>query len=259
MAAKRPKVGWRRKLLSAGLLVAILRIFSPQASSAEINDCGSLGNRFDGYATYPTGVPASAIKGSAATLLVRFGAVCNTDQSQNPFPSNFSTAWVMVADNLGGPGYSQSGHFRWYGSAIYPFAETNPGSGFSRVIDYARPITPGTAHTAKTGFTTSCAAVPACFKNYWDGQFLSQSLFNPNTQFTFPFSAQFFGETTYAESDVPGSATAPEVFGGVQTQNHFSNAWASGFGAGPLAAPNSVPSRYAKSGVAYGGFNIWTF
>lgn len=242
---------------SASLIAAHAVAAGPAA--AEIYTCGSMGNRWDGYASFSNDPPTNP-EGTSASLVVRFGAVCDTDRSQPPALTNFQITWVMIANHNGqGNKYSQAGYGRWYNSAIYPYAEYNNGSGFSRVFDYNHPQTLGTTHAAKTIFaTTNCVGGPtSCFKNYYDGTVMQQTNYAPLGNFTYPYSSQVYGEVLYAESDMPGTSGAPMQFSNIQSQRFSDNQWQP-FLPSPVPARNDNTARWGLSSFPTNYFSIWT-
>ena len=247
----------------AGVLAASL-IVPARPASAQIHDCqGPIVNRFAGIGGFPLSLPEpNEIESTFANIMVRFGAVCDTDQSQAPYPSNFSTAWVMVANRNGdGLKYSQAGHFRWYNSAIYPFSEFNKGSGPHRNIDYSTPLVRGSVHSFKTAYTfsQSCGAPDACLKNYVDGNVVSATDYNPISTFVRPWSPQLFGETLYNESDMPGNTGSKSHFTSIYTQRFSDDAWSTAIPG--YQAQNGNGSRWGQSTTFCGGTlcsDVWT-
>ena len=70
------------------------------------------------------------------------------------------------------------------------------------------------------------------------------------------FSEQFFGETAYHSSDIPGGATFPASFNNLQVQTGISTFQ-------PIPCPflqsnNQTPARWAIQSTGCTSFNIWT-
>lgn len=249
----------RRKAMKVASLIGIAASAGSQMASgtagAQIPTCGSASALLDGYATDQPSVTATSAEGTSATILVQHGSVCDTDHTSG----NLTAAWVMVADINHAGYYSQVGHVRWYNSSIYPFSQFNHGTGFSTNFDLAHPQTPGTTHTAKTYFTTSCGGgIGGCFKNVYDNRVISQTDFNPVSYFTLPWSPQIFGEAIYAESDLPGYAGSHTAFTSISTQRYSDNQWQP-FMPGPPLPHNMNPGRWGgPSAFPANYFDVWT-
>lgn len=241
------------RLAMVAAITAAAALATAQSASAEVPNCtpsGQVaGNYFDGMAAYN-----QPYNGVSANLLVRYGAVCDSDTSTyNPSTQNlgnFNYSWTMIADT-GGNGWLQSGFFRDYGTGINNFAQYyNANYGIVDIVGAV--VNPGETH------------------RYWQQRYGdSQGVFHSNVDTTrlintsnlmdgwAGLSQQFFNETRYKSSDVPGTSTSKTQFTNIQTEN-YNGVFA------PIPSP--FLTGYDDNAARWGGpqptgstsFNIWT-
>lgn len=104
---------------------------------AEVFNCGTYQNTstfFDGY-YQPSN--SYAYEGARATLVTRYGAVCDTDTGKRTSntigANNFTNNWTMIANNVNdaNAGWAQSGFERDYAdNGVYFFAQQFKGYSF---------------------------------------------------------------------------------------------------------------------------------
>jgi hypothetical protein len=251
----------RTQLIVAKFVVVALPIsfllIPASAAQAEVPTCGTASNWFDGYfRSYSTG----AAEGANASIITQYGAVCDTNTSQN----NFGAAWAMIAGSAGSDGWVQSGFIRWYNHVTVFFSQisrySNPNNGGQFDTRYGMSgLTYGSANHYYEKFDTSCA----CLRSSVNSTLYLSSTFSPYTAWTYPFSPQFFGETAYRQSDMPGNASSPTSFSKLQYQNSSDN-WVN-FGCNVLTKQNDLIGYNRSDGYSWydqitncPDFNIYT-
>lgn len=240
---------WRRRVSPAWYLALVSTSFllTPARSAVAALPCTSLeSNSFDGFTS-----PTSAnyyYSGSSAHLIVREGLPCTTDPT-----TNATSAWTMVANNSTN-GWAQSGYVRWQpGTAAYHFAQQSPdGLAYVTNTCYACGwLNGGESHMYWQEWKGSCN----CVLSNVDVTTFLYSSFNPKAIWTIPFLIQFSGETSYLQSDMPGTAFQPGDWRALQAQQYDGN-WVSvpcyllGF--------NDNPSRWGRGADSCSHFWIWT-
>jgi hypothetical protein len=203
-------------VVAAGALLLLLGwVLGPPPSLAA--SCISFGNRFAGYYGYTT-LPQNwneTPEGIGATNRVRLPAICSGDLSAN------SVAWVMIADRTAYARWAQVGYWtdairctqrfsQWTSSPNVRRTDFRPasngvtcitaGSDLQFLVRYtgsAGPYPPcngGLSMTAQGWGTIATTPFDPWCTYYSDGQWQGPWSFEP----------QYFGETNYGESDVPG-------------------------------------------------------
>lgn len=253
-----------RVLLPVALLVGLATNQAP--AYASIYQCGAgPTSQWIGYQDLFSATSGST--GARATMTTLRGSVCDTNRTE----SNFSTAWTLLraeSRTVGQIGYAQAGYMRYYNSPIYFFTEYQSGRGGSFVRQYfAGPIA-GELHTFSTLVSGSAGnpidmTVDATLltrtpfpyyqlNNYADGN---------DCWGNCDLIPQWMSETTYQESDVPGTTS---------NKMRFSQMKHGQFGSGWYNAPNDLDPlntngrRWNFTGVSYGSaygksFDSWTF
>jgi len=162
-------------------------------AAAELYNCAApYQSYFDGAYT-----STNTVIGSSAKIVNRFGAVCDTDTTND----NVSTAWTMIAGN-GFLQYAQAGFIRWYGSPDYFFAQDNDG-GAPRTTFGVALANYGETHQYWDQWSAGCN----CVQEVVDVTIFQSTPYNPRTAWTQPFSNQWLGEVKYTASDMPGNST----------------------------------------------------
>jgi hypothetical protein len=245
---------------AAGCVVGVGVIGAPAPpAAAEQNNCSNFGNYHAGHGWAPSG-SSTTHDGVKASLLVRHGAVCNTDTSG----LNRSTAWVMISGGTQQQ-WSQVGHIRWYGSSTYPFAQDRSAlTGTHTVKSTSSPVTLNTERVAKTyaeyGTSNCGSGMSSCFKNYFDGTLVSQSLFTTGNMAS-PWFFPTGGETNYKASDIPGLYGSSERFSAWQYRP-VGGSWSKTSPPDTFSI-NSNPDRWTRGGQYTCGssthcYEIWT-
>jgi len=195
-------------------------VVAPLQAGAEIGTCGTKSNYWDGISAQPV---SGAFEGASAMITNETSQVCDTDTSQD----NYTLASTYFADYQVSS-WVQSGFIRWYNAPTY-------GWFFGQVWDtydnYKHTAYSGAAisgvetHHFWEEWRSSCSCVYALI----DGDTgYAHTMENPNTKWTkTPLFAEWFGETTYLESDVPGYAATQTAFTQIRVQlksdSSFSN------------------------------------
>lgn len=190
------------------LLVLLSMVVASPRARADAGTCSTFGNFFDGYYQDPSA--QDKFRGVQALVSVVSPNLCVTVQGRN----NFSTAWTMIADHYGA-GWAQSGYFRYYGaSQLFHWSEFSLNGS-----SWQDTFLPGPAYVNESywylqNWAPSCdgnAGFP-CIQMKVGGTIISETPFDPYGNWTEPFSPEWFGETSYRESDVPGVPAARVSF-----------------------------------------------
>lgn len=241
-----------RRVAALLAAAAVVLLGTPVAAHAEVTTCGSraTGNYHAGFIN--PGDPT--VEGDYAILSTRYGAVCDTDTSNN----NFTNQYAMIASN-NLAGWAQAGYLRWYGSSIVFFAQQSSG------------------HTLNTKYGTSALATGSTYFYYnkWDSTCLCmeniiertlylKSTWNPWTAWTTPFSPQFTGEAAYLASDLSGTASAPTSYTSISGQDAATDAWRA-YPCGVMQAVNDGAAKrsdglswHVAAATSCPSFNLYT-
>ncbi len=232
--------------LGCSLLSAV-----PPPASAALPYCGTGGNYHDGFGKDPNGNWAAY--GVSAQVRVQFGAVCSVgDTSQ----ANFTNAWTMLSSHFGG-GWAQTGYIRWYNHVTVHFSQwvASPG-GASGTKFGATTLYRDELHQYWTlrAASPNCPKTSQCLVGHVDQTTWFYTDFDPVGPWSTPFRQQYYGETGYGESDVPGVSTAKTGFNYMQYVNS-NNTWTTE-GCG-LITLNEI-GRWANETISCSWRRIWT-
>lgn len=228
--------------------------YAPSAQSA-IYQCGpGPTNRFDGYIAPQAPQAWQYTEGASADIVVHFASVCTTDNSNY----NFTTAWTMISDVVGVSSYAQSGFMRFWGDAtMRHFVEyrRNANTAFVRTVCFTQAclLQDPSVYQYWIAYQPACGP---CIQMFYNGTILNSTPFNPYTSWTQPFRPQFFGETTYLESDVPGSYAAPSEFRNLLVQRTSDDGWGAAW---CYLTPRKDTSRWGLNADSCTHFWIWTY
>jgi hypothetical protein len=248
-----------RLLLAVGLTVPGALLPEAAASAAQSN-CGVRTSYFDGYVWDNRWAPR--FEGADATLTLRTGGLCGTDQNQI---SNFTNAWSMIAGDPSGSacGWAQSGFERGYvvggGNNIRHFGQISNDTCSILDTRYSSSyITPGTTHDYYSGYVPQCA----CAISYVDGVPYRTSSFDPYGTWTYPFQPQFNGETSYLQNDMPGSSTSHTQFRSLMAENASTDIYVQ-MPCGMIYGNSQIdygysPVTWQQSSSNCQSFDIWT-
>lgn len=204
-------------ILSTLLVLSIGLAAVPASAQAASYTCGTRSNYFDGR-YQDASRTSDRFEGSSAYIVIRSAGLCNTDTDRI---NNFSNAWSAISGQsvcqVAQSGYERGGgnaSFRHFAQIALSCPQITTVYGGNLVVSDV-----GGRHTYRSLFNTGCS----CLVSTVDTSTFLMSNFNPYSQWTYPFSAQFLGEVGYRESDVPGSASAHAQFtgiGGQLSSNH---------------------------------------
>lgn len=245
------------RYLLAGVGLVATSIVAPGAvpqAKAALPGCGALGNQHVGY-------ERNGYRGTSARIVVRNPALCLSEARPD---FNFSNAWSMVASAPTDPtrGYAQVGYMRQRDGVVRDFWEYDPDGtgpiGRTRLHTTLTPRADGEEHQYWVKYETLNAC--NCLQLIVDGTVYVNTPFNPFTTFTQPFANQWFGETTFCESDVPGRPGTTARFSQLQIQadnNQFASSLPSLNQGITTCARHSrnTPATQAGLGTV---FDIWT-
>lgn len=240
--------------LAATLVMATSSLVAGTAA-AEVYNCtpnGQVaGNYFDGMYQ-----PNANYIGVSALITVRYGAVCDTDQSQydrnTGAVGNFVTAWTMIADSAG-RGWLQSGYLRAYGQPMVHVSQFyNPNFYGGPVTRFGSEILAGEVHRYWQQYYPDS-------EGEWHSNVDSTRFINTSpgvlTYGWAGYSQQFFGETRYLSSDMPGGVSYPSSFDSIQVQVSPTD-WV--FIPSPFLTGLNQNSRWAYNPTSSTSFDIWT-
>jgi hypothetical protein len=162
----------------------------------------------------------------------------------------------MIASYQGLGGYAQAGYFMWPGSVINNFWEYNQNGGIY-FRGFSGTVADGEEHRYWENYEPLCT----CEQMIVDLTVMASTPWSPFTVWMTPFSPQWFGETKYCESDVPGAPGVDARYSELGVQNQSDDAFTGSLpGLGSLAycAPRygqNVPAPQPGLGTV---FDIWT-
>jgi len=252
-------------------MVPISQVVRAPAAHAEVANCGTKGNYFDGWGDpYGDGTRIGAF----AYIETEYGAVCDYYDYTS---ANFTAAWAMISGNadvdiyvsslgeyVDDLGWAQTGFIRWYGSDIHAFSQssyTDPSTGdLVLSTSYSAVITTGNTKQYSDYYDSTCS----CLQLLVDTTTFASTSWNPYTYWGTPFSTQYSGEAAYLASDMPGNATTPTPF----TKLHYMNSagtWYAWACTNPLTKVNQGShtrtdgeSWWNQPGSTCPDFNIYT-
>jgi hypothetical protein len=236
-------------LLSSSALVG-----RPADAASFVRACkGAFDNRHLGYSHQPDRYPEYRYEGVSAYLTPRASGLCTGVGGIG----NFSGASIMIAEiGSGGSYWAQVGYernalysgYRWFSQFRSDAgAETwySPGSQTDQL---------GVRHTFRVLWTKTCA----CFQASIDGIVVGRSSFNPFVDWPtdLPWAPQFFAETGWLESDVPGSPSNRLPFNSLGAQRYLDDV------VEPMPCTmysfNDNPARWGQASTNCQNFALWT-
>jgi hypothetical protein len=217
------------------------------AASCTIN--GSTFDGYDGYASNPVGWSQTP-EGVSSYIVTHYPATCST------YPSNFSTAWVMLQDEGSSYHYAQAGYI--YDNSCYRyFTEWNISgpTTFYRQLGACAPNLSVQAYYVE--YTGNAGPHPSGTG--------TESLVSPGLLSTMPydiwqlgwnFMPDYLGETKSTSDDMPGSATNKATFSAMGIQSVSNSQLIST----PCYLKTEVvaSSRYHAGAAACDNTSIWT-
>lgn len=218
------KMNMHRVRLLALVMAAALAaggLLSPGIASASYNTCDTPAqNHFEGYVTnLASGSQPTNPEGVGGEMLVEFGNICQTDTNSG---TNFSTTWDMIVSN-DLKSYAQSGIMLRYGYSCWEWwAEQSLNGSFSDWYSGAC-ATQGTTHHVWQQLVYISGSY--YIRSNVDSTIIHQSSFDPIADWPKPFYAQFVGETTHDNSDVPGYTSTPTDFSSMEIQSFANDQW----------------------------------
>lgn len=239
--ARNPWSRRRARLFCAALglasLAGSIAVIAP--ASAAINNCtagGAGGNYFDGY-VHVASSHTDQFEGASAYIANRAAYTCGTDTT-GPDPaahsigSNFTTAWVMIADyDL--KSWSQVGVIAGFDQVLYYWAQVwvHNSSGtsiesFNRFLPTSTD--PNARHAYYEKVVRSCPLFGGvtCEQSLVDNTLVTETNFNPFTDAYWAdggggsvrWSPQYSAEKSYQSNDILGTPAVHENFSGLGIQ-----------------------------------------
>lgn len=203
---------------TCGQLVAVVqRASGLDLTNPAMANCGATGpagNYFAGYGAPTTQQPH--VDGSYAVITTQNGPVCTNGPHDS---SNFTSEWSMVSSG-NRAGWAQVGYMKRYGGSTYYFGQLNSGAHmWSRVG--RSPLGIGSAHYYYNKHVTACR----CIYEIIDRTAWMSSTWDPLTAWPQPIVPSFSGETSYRESNVAGTSSAPTMYTNLGEQSTTTEAW----------------------------------
>ncbi|HET6910116.1 MAG TPA: hypothetical protein VFH54_12305 [Mycobacteriales bacterium] len=188
-------------------------------------------------------------EGSSSFIVTQNSAVCSTDD-------HGASAWSMIAENDGasGCGWAQSGYITFPGQSPEYFAQSATDGCVTSTTYYTSPAV-GSKHAYRSLWVPACS----CIQMSVDSLVLESTSFNPKSNWPWPWQPQFFGETGFHESNVPGTPSAQTNYSAIGVQRTADNTL--------VAIPcimertDQYSTRYADVGTSgiCDAFAIYTF
>lgn len=196
---------WFVGIFAAAMMLFGEMLYATSASAGVCDTSVPTQSRFDGLG-YSGSV---AYEGASATIVTRIHYQCSGDATA----TNRTSAWAMIADNSPDQNLAQAGLIRlgqW--SETHQFWETNyvDGSGNHQTFNYnPTGSTPGDMHDYEIHYVVACS----CFHLDIDGTQKLATTWSPYQKWgSQPWAPQWFGETKYADSEIPGTSSVKENF-----------------------------------------------
>jgi hypothetical protein len=168
----------------------------------------------------------------------------------------------LVTSSVAGQGWSQAEIYstlnsggKIFESAQWTVCATDPSCGFH--TDFGNELTVGQQYYLTSQTNGNCGGF-TCMQNYVGLDLVDSTVWSPLASWSSPFDLQYFGETHYKESDIPGTSSNQSALAALEGQQAFTfNFPANG---NPYNPPvNQVPKRYAVSSPPYlNSFLVWT-
>jgi hypothetical protein len=244
---RRIRAGLLAAAMTLALVAAWCLIGTTPAHAAGV--CSGVGsNYFNGY--YQNGKPQYQFTGASSYIVVRDGVNCSGASGTG----NFTNAWVMIA----GPGlqdWGQVGFERTAGQTLRWFSQFSYDGGLTtRYSTHTVTNQIGVRHAFRVLYYADCR----CLRANIDGSVgWFRSSFDPKREWgAQPWSPQFFAETGYLQSDVPGRASTPTAYTALGAQR-LSDGRLVGMPC-ILSAATDNPSRWGRAASSCTAFNVWT-
>lgn len=178
----------------------------PINSSLAVNPCPNVGplSRHDGAETSRQ----NAIWGSRSDIEYDTPAICGSD-------AIFSIAWAMVNGrntNCGDVGWAQTGYGNFASEAFpvhtgyWEWGQT--WTGCANLENYWRNHPSGATKTYNAQYKSGDGHLHLII----DGDQFGETGWNPTNLWAGDWQSEFFGETKFAQSDVPGTVGDPVAF-----------------------------------------------
>lgn len=213
------------------------------------------GNRTSSF--YPNNEPEQ-VEGISGNLRDAPGYIlCSGATSYND-----SSSWVMMANPIGNDGWAQAGTFYQEGfPCVEEWAqeEQTSAQGFQNyfVFQNNQPVCSSSGSTYHYWVQLYYTGSEYVYRMNIGSFVIDQTTWSPLTSWSSsPWWAQFAGETTYPQSDIPGSSSQPYDYSGLQVQSYANNSWGSLCGNqafGPFTYTN-----YAEYAVSCSEGETWT-
>lgn len=250
-----------RILGSAILFLWSVTFLSPTPAQASFDNCDFPRLQRFG-AVIMRGTNGFQIEGASADMRYRYGNICTTDTDST---SNFSTAWTMASSKPGNA-YAQSGLMYQYGWPCWRhFAEQRRSPTVLAFRSFLPTPCVANGETHRAWQQVVNLSAPACcdwrIRSNIDSTIMQQSAWNPFANWETPFNAEFAGETTHSNSDIPGYKLGggwppPTAFTFISVQSLHDDNWYSS--CGRTNTTRVTAPRYNSSVLGCDSTESWT-
>lgn len=242
--------------IASAVMFATTLTAAPQAHA--LSCTGARQSYFVGFQSEPNqprspGSSQFSIDIEGASAIVRDAGgyeLCPGDGS----PSNFSSAWSMIATG-GSRGWAQSGIMRRPADEC-PMLWAEQFDGVTIWYDRALGCSvPGQQHR----FWQELDEEPSGHRvrSNVDATIIMEQPFDPFQTWQQPFVAEFFEETKHSETNVGGFASKPIDFSSMPVQTLYTGAWVNACGNIALSTRNDVPARYGIQYLTCDHVRMW--
>jgi hypothetical protein len=224
---------------------------TPKPALAAEAACGTFGNYYDGYTKQLSQTYLSW--GVSANVTVRSTALCTSITDGR----NVSLATTLITPR-DADGWAQTGTHRAANGYTRHFSQwKRTAGGPNHTILHYQHLFDGEVHQYWTAYVSSgCPSSGSCLAMRVDATTLDRTSFNPNGEWAGPWRTQYFGESTYHGTDVPGRPTGKVNFANMQHQSSPTT-WASQ----PCGMDirNSIPERWTNEVYGCPSRAVWTY
>jgi hypothetical protein len=246
----------RRLAVRLTLAAALsLYVLTPQTAQAANPDCGAGGATEPHYVNgFTKSLDSTYLSwGVSADITVRSTNLCTSITDY----TNIVWAWTMItAHNLNG--WAQTGTLRRYGARTHHWWQWTACNGcFLHEGIHYQDLTDGEVHQYWTGYIGSgCPNSNSCLALRTDTTTWNKTDFDPNGTWPGPWLTQYFGETVYYGSDVPGRPTGKQNFNDMKSQSSPTTWESQRCG---MVVIDHIPERWTQETYGCPSRATWTY
>jgi len=234
--------------------VAVVQVATESTASART--CSNPGNYHVGWATnFYNGSQPETLEGISSVMTDRGGYVlCSGDATAN----NFSTAWTMVS-GAAGDAYVQSGTMYRYGDpCVTEWAEQTPGAAYGFTDYYVPNACSANKNTNQYWQQMYFTGSTYVYRSNVNSTIIHQTSWDPLNYLNTPYFVAAMAETTYPQSDVPGTVSLPYDYNSLQVQSYFDDSWSDACGHANFGVDNFEDANFATDALSCDYTQTWT-